>query len=97
MKIPKRFKMFGQTIDIEYDKTLTHRTDNIGVASSIRNKITLQSNIEGHPMPRQKMEETFLHEKVHLILNFMRHDLSSNEAFVEIFSGLLHQSIVTEE
>jgi len=38
---------------------------------------------------------TFAHELTHAILTAMGHKLNSDEAFVDQFSGLLHQALMT--
>lgn len=98
MKIPKKFKLHGQTIKVEYDKKLIQKEDNVGHACFRENKIRLQPDENNFIRPRAKIEETFLHELVHFILNAMsENELRDNEKFIELFSGLLHQYIVTSE
>lgn len=48
--------------------------------------------------PREALEHTYLHELVHMVLVAMNEgDLNVNEAFVDMFAGLLHQSMKTSK
>lgn len=42
-------------------------------------------------------EHTFLHELTHAVLHSMDHPLYEDEAFVDTFSGLLHQALTSEK
>ncbi len=47
-------------------------------------------------LPDIKLEGTFCHELVHIMLYFAgEHELRNNEKFVDVFSGLLHQALTT--
>jgi len=94
MKIPKEFKLMGQTINVEYKNKLIQETDCIGQASYRENKIFLQKQVEGITRKKEMIEQTFLHELLHFILDRMgENELRDNEKFINMFSGLLHQYI----
>jgi hypothetical protein len=94
MKIPKRFKLAGQTIQVIIDKELQHREDLWGLTVYRENKILLDEAIA---RPQTGQEQTFLHELVHWILYAMESDLRTDEKFVNLFSNFLHQALTTME
>ena len=98
MKIPKKFKLFATTINVEYDNVGLSNQSILGSCSYTDTKITLCDNYKGDILNDGTVMDTFYHEKVHVILDAMgEHKLSSNEKFVEIFSRLLRQSDETTE
>ncbi len=105
MKIPKRFKLFGQTIEVSYDPTLVNELDWTGAASYRKNTIRLMPDCEAHPRSPDQIEHTFLHEMTHHILYYAggawqggeRSKMHQDEQFVDNFAGLLHQALTTME
>jgi hypothetical protein len=98
MQIPKRFKLLGHTITVEYDPMLDGRNGTLGEARYTTHSIALQPNTDTFSRPQSMQEHVFLHELTHHILNEMNeHDLRSNEKFVDVFAGLLHQALTTAE
>jgi len=98
LRIPKRFQLMGQTIEVVYDASLNDVDDNVGQTRYRRNQIALQKNVEGVFRPQSKIEQTFCHELIHWILYmFGEEKLRLDEKFVDTFSGLLHQAITTME
>jgi predicted SprT family Zn-dependent metalloprotease len=96
MKIPKEFKLFGQTIKIKYVDRLVDGEDSTGQARYREGIILIQKNNKGIHRNKEQVEQTFLHELVHYILQKMgKHDLQNNEEFVDVFAGLLHQALTT--
>lgn len=96
MEIPKKFNLGGQTITVEWNDRLLHTDDCTGMAFYRDNKIQLQKPSKSKPIPRSKIEETFLHEKVHMVLSAMgEHELKANEKFVDLFATFWHQSLKT--
>ena len=98
MTIPKQFKLFGQTITVDYDKNMAQQhQDAVGVARYSENKITLQPDTPGNKRNSQQIEQCFYHELVHHILIAMGEgEQSSNEKFVDVFASLLHQFETTK-
>lgn len=99
MRIPKKFKLLGHTIDVIIEADLTNKTDCLGETRYRYCQIALQSisSKERH-RSRTQLENTFLHEMTHWILHTMHeNDLSNNEKFVGQFSGILHQILTTME
>lgn len=97
MKIPIKFRLHGQEIQVDYSDSIIVSQDATGVANPNSNTITLQRNNDAVQMPQCKIDQVFCHELVHFILRHMCSDLYSNEQFVEQFSQLLHQFFVTAE
>jgi hypothetical protein len=97
LKIPKKFKLHGIIIEVTFDEKTREKNDNIGTALYREEKIILHANVN-KVFNEKLMEKTFIHELIHHILNEMgEHDLCSNEKFVDVFAGLLHQAIDTME
>lgn len=98
IKIPKRFKLFGQTIEIVFDEKLFVNEDMFGSAEYRKSKILIQPKISGNSLNDYMIEETFFHELLHWILYKLdEHKLRSNEKFVDGVSQLLHQAFQTME
>ena len=98
MDIPRRLKLLGRTITVEYDPMLDGRDGTVSEARYTSDSIALQPNTDTFRRPQTQLEQVFLHELVHYILNEMNeYDLRSNEKFVDVFAGLLHQALTTME
>ena len=98
MNIPKKFKLFGTTINVVFDNERMNDKSQYGEASYSQSKITLSTTHGVDKLSKDKIEDTFYHEKVHLILDTMQeYDLSKNEKFVDIFAKLWRQSDITAE
>lgn len=98
MKIPKKFKIHGQTIEVKFDDKLFSAQDVLGVALLRKNLIKIQDNNTGFKRPKTQIEQTFLHELVHMILEANHYrELNDDEKFVEQFSTCLHQVLTTME
>jgi predicted Zn-dependent protease with MMP-like domain len=98
MNIPKRFKLFGATIDIDFSDTVFTDHGSFGTAVLTGNKIVLQAQNEAHRYSQEQVEQTLWHEVVHHVLNKMGQErLCNSEKFVDLFSALIHQAITTME
>ena len=98
IKIPKSFKLFGTTINIEFDNKRMNDKGLYGESSYSESKITLADTDGTNDLSNGKIQDTFYHEKVHIILDTMHeYELSKNEKFVDIFGKLLRQSDETAE
>ena len=95
MKIPKRFKLFGETINLMFDEKLEEKTDAVGQAHYRYNEIKLNYNDK---RPREYIEVTLWHEIILFILDRINEkELRENEQFVNMISQLIHQAITTME
>lgn len=95
MKIPKRFKLHAQNIEVELDSNVDFRNDNRGEAQFRVNKIALAPHQQTHPRPQTQVEQTFCHELVHYIAHHAGVDL--NERDTDVMGHLLHQALTTME
>ena len=98
MKIPKRFKLFGQTITVEYKDKLVDKEDCVGRAIYRENKILLQKDNHSIGRTKEQIGQAFLHELMHFIMYLSNEEeLRNNEKFIDITASLLHQFIITQE
>jgi ketopantoate reductase len=98
MNIPKKFKLMGSTFTVEYNDDMCKGAEAFGLASYDTNKIYLSTKVNNDPINQDQIEHTFLHEVVHHILHIMgKEKLNSNEKFVDMLAGFLHQLLTTSE
>ena len=97
MTIPKQFKLFGQTIEVVYDKEMGQRDGIIGSANHTHNKIILQPNSAGYARTQEQVDQCFYHELVHCVLKAMGEGDDHDEKFVDVFASLLHQYETSKE
>jgi len=97
-KIPTSFQLHGQTIEVTHVDHIGSESGTLGEARIAKNQIVLQTNSSGFARSETQIEQTFLHELVHFILIHLRQaELCEEEAFVDGFAHLLHQSFVTSK
>lgn len=89
MKIPASFNLHGLT----YTVAVVKAKDWTGTEEEMGYLLPSQCAVAIKESAHQIMEHTFLHELTHAILSHMEHDLYSNETFVNVFAGLLHQAL----
>jgi hypothetical protein len=98
MRIPKRFQLYGQTIEVVMDPTIGYNDDRGGAADYRNNTIHLQSPGEQTPLPQAHVEQIFCHELVHYLFDMAGYpDDRKDEIKVERISNLLHQALTTAE
>jgi predicted SprT family Zn-dependent metalloprotease len=104
MHIPTRFKLFAQTILVEFDLTFFQDREGVyGYADYRRNRIILRPSSELVPVNEEQLEQTFLHELMHFILYHIPNVpedagyLHQNEGIVDLLASLLHQARTTME
>ena len=98
IKIPKAFKLHGQTINVVQVNHIGSENGTLGEARLAKNEIAIQNNANGFSRNPTQIEQTFLHEVVHFILSHMgQNELCGEEQFVDGFSHLLHQALTTME
>lgn len=101
MKVPSSFKLYGQTITVNFKEDL--HLDNqrsAGLADYNTNTITLKPRTDSYPVGDDKIEQKFWHELMHLVLYHAGPSVSKDievpcddEGFVDTVSCLLHQAI----
>jgi hypothetical protein len=104
MKIPSRFKLFGQTITVVVgNHQFIDQEGTYGEAHYRKDTIYLRPPSEVVPVTKEMQEHSFLHELTHFLL-YNAEDarnnkvlLHSDEGFVDLFSHLLHQALTTME
>ena len=97
MKIPKKFKLFGQTYTVEIHADHEDGNDNQGIAQFNKNKIILQDH-KSLKRPETKTEQVYLHEVIHIIFNDLNYPKETyNEQMVDLIASALHQIITTSE
>lgn len=88
MKIPTKFQLAGQVIDVEAVSGLVTSTMHLGECCYQNNLIKLHVG----DIPRTHLEQNFCHELVHYILYMMGEDeVNNSEKFVDGFAHYLHQ------
>lgn len=98
MKIPKRFKLCGHTMEVVYDNLILHRNDNRGEACYRDHTIKLMPSTVSSPLPQTSVEEAFCHEMTHFILYLAGYIHEANdEGMVTRIGLLLHQALSTME
>lgn len=97
-RIPKRFKLFGTTINVIVNDKRMDDINAFGYFEYSKSLITLAKKDGVNDVNKDRMIDTFYHERTHAILNSMQeNELSKNERFVDVFSKLLRQADETAE
>lgn len=105
MKIPKRFKLFGATVDVVDNPKLQWERGWSGSASYDKHKIELVPISDSFEVSRASYEQTFCHELSHFLCYYAGGVINSkiggylhqDEEFVDLLGVLLHQAITTME
>lgn len=98
MEIPKRFKLLGHTIEVTSENGRFYEKGSYGACSYESKWIKLVQPSEHHPITDGSLEQTFLHELVHMCLyHTEQSQLNENEGFVDLMAALLHQALTTME
>ena len=94
MKIPKEFKLFHQTIKIVFKRNLIDTKQAFGLWNYNKSTIYLQQSTRRNILTKEQIENTFIHEATHAMLNVMGETkMSTNETFVHTLSSLIQQLI----
>ena len=103
-KIPKSFNVLAHTVHIRLlsESALKAEAKLKKYKAAINDEICGMYLHENHTIYLSKsltgteLEQTFLHEKMHCLLESCgKSNLSQNEGFVDLLSELLYQTIVT--
>lgn len=98
MRIPKKFRLFGTTVDVKYDDRRLNDMESYGVSEYTTCEILIAKTSRGEELSEDRIIDTFYHERTHMILDSMKeNELSANEKFVDVFSKLLRQADETAE
>lgn len=106
MRIPKRFKLLGHTVEVVDNDRLLSDRDWTGAACYAESRIELLPPSAQCPRSESQYAQTFFHELSHFLLYYagaaINHKLGDelahrNEEFVDLLGSLLHQAIATME
>lgn len=105
MNIPKRFKLFGATIEVVENPKLQRERNWCGSSDYEQHRIELVPISDSYEASRAKFEQTFCHELAHFLCygagGVINHKLDGylhqDEEFVDLLGSLLHQAITTME
>ena len=93
MKIPKKYKLFGTTVNVVWDNKRLNDKGVYGLTDYGRSEIILSTTQGVDKLSEDRIIDTFYHERTHSILDAMNEqDLTFNEKFVDVFSKLLRQA-----
>mgnify|MGYP003990634271 CR=1 FL=1 len=94
MKIPKKVKIGGVYYPITQVENLYQDFNAWGRVDISTQQIYLQMNTPVSPISDGRMQQSLVHEIVHVMLDDVGHrELSKDEDFVERFSNILYQVI----
>ena len=105
IQIPKSFYLFGEKINVVFSEAYfgSENPSSLGFCSYRENKIYIRPNSVSWPLSDDQIEQTFLHELMHMIVNHSEgtlkkdEDPHDNEGFINISASLLHQALSTME
>lgn len=99
MDIPKKFQIGGQTYTVRINEKQCNDLNAAGAYKTGSNQIVLRKLIDSTTLyPKSQIEQTFLHELVHVILYAMNEmKLFEDEKFVDLFATFLHQALTTQK
>ena len=93
MDIPKKFRLFATTYNIKWNDEKLNDKQVYGLSDYGKAEIILCKKIRGEALSKERIIDTFYHERTHAILDAMdERELSENEKFVDVFSKLLRQA-----
>lgn len=94
--VPNSFNLLGHTVTVVFDDEKLDDKSALGYCSPTLNTITLTNKNGFRDLPQDVIEHTYWHEVVHFILKTMaEEELYTNEKFVDLFAGMLHQVLKT--
>lgn len=95
MKIPSKFQVGGQKINVVLKDNLDGKLGDCCLGSGVLN---LAKSFKGEKQSPTSMLNTFYHELTHCILDTMGEDnLSADEKFVSSFSSFLTEALSSME
>lgn len=106
MRIPKRFKLLGHTIEVVENPELLNERNWSGAADYEKCRIELVPASSYYPVASSKAESVFCHELAHFLLYYagagINHFLDGKYAhqqdeFVDLLGNLIHQVLTTAE
>lgn len=90
--IPKKFPMGGQVVKVEIVKQVEPGV--LGKCFFFENMIKVGTHLDGKPVNKEQVEQTFWHEFCHYLFFQARQDeLCYNEPLVDLLGEFLYQSL----
>ena len=102
-RIPKRFKLFGKTIEVKQSKDLSSKRDLVGSGNLKTHTIEVQIDCDGYEIKDDEVALNFFHELTHFILYDLEFKLEDgtyayrDEQCCSLFGLCLHQVLTTME
>ena len=98
MKIPKKFELMGQTLNVRFVSELLQESDVLGQACYRTGEIKILESSPAYIVTKEKQMQIFLHELMHWIFyKLKKDDLRNDEDLVDMVADLLMQTIKTME
>lgn len=98
MKVPKSFNFQGHTIRVVYDNDRCAERNCVGLACYMENAIILADRADDKDLPESVKLHSYYHELLHFIFSATGQErLNSDEKFIDIAAGLLHQVLLTSK
>lgn len=95
-KIPKSFLLFGNDISVIYDEDKVRELEALAACDSDLNRIMWTDKGDKGKLPKDFINQTFLHELVHMILfKLGEKELARNEKLVDLTAQALYQYFKT--
>ena len=67
MKIPSTIKIGGKVFTVTYPHLFIEREGRSGQSTNWTQRILIANQVNGEPMAREHIEETFIHELIHMV------------------------------
>jgi len=93
MKIPKKIQIGGREIEVVFDNKHCDISGGYGMADWWEGKIYLQDKTHDTERPQDFINQTFIHEVMHWILQTLNNNLKDDDTFCEQVSHLMYQVI----
>lgn len=93
MKLPKSFKVAGNTITVNIVDELA--SQNYGEFDDINNTITIATSINGIKLTDNQIRSTFYHELIHAFQFYYKSKTKESEA--QVFSNFICEYLDTRE
>jgi hypothetical protein len=98
MRIPKSFQLLGHTVTVTQEEDLYTETGGVGEANYHRDTIKVLKSSKASKISEDLRGHAYYHELSHHILRIIGKDkLWSDEEFVDLLGGLLHQHHKTKK
>jgi hypothetical protein len=88
VKIPKKLKVGGQTLDVVFPCVFKEDDAMVGLHESREARIKIAGTYRGEPIPDSRIKQTFIHEVLHAVdFYYLCHTLTDDEAVIDRFAS----------